>query len=219
MRKTIIVGTGAVAAELTSYILDNNKAVDDESKKEILGYIEFEENIEKYWKKYQLEKPVLGDIDNYDFTDEVEVIIGIADIDFRNKMINRVLEKKVKIGQFIHHSVIVPSNTELGIGNIIYPYCIIGPNCKIGDYNLITSYSFISHDTIIGDRNFLSTAGLAGRVCMGHNNFLGIRSTVLPGITIGDRNTIQAGMIVDKSVGDYATIFYKFKEKISIIKQ
>ena len=214
MKKTVIIGTGAVAAELTSYIIDNNKLVNNESKKELLGYIEYEHNIEKYWKKYELEKPILGDIDNYTFDNDIEVIIGISDIKFRNITISKLSAKNVKIGQFIHHSVIIPENCELGKGNIIYPFCIIGPNCKIGNYNLITSYSFISHDSVLGDGNFLSTSGLAGRVSIGNNNFLGIRSTILPSVSLGDNNMIQAGMVVDKSITSDSTVFYRYKEKI-----
>ena len=81
-------------------------------------------------------------------------------------------------------------------------------------YNTITSYSFISHDTIIGNGNFCSTVGIAGRVSIGNDNFFGIRSTILPDIVIGDRNVIQAGMIVDKSVENSSTVFYKYKERI-----
>jgi acetyltransferase-like isoleucine patch superfamily enzyme len=214
MKKTIIIGTGAVAAELTQYIIDNNKFVNIEFQKEIIGYIEYDYNIEKYWKKYKFEKPILGDIDNYTFDHKIEVLIGVSDISFRNKIISKLATKNAKIGQFIHNSVIIPENTKLGNGNIIYPFCIIGPNCEVGNFNLITSYSCISHDSIIGDGNFLSTVAVAGRVLIGNNNFFGIRSTVLPNIVIGNDNVIQAGMIVDKSITCDSTVFYKYKEKI-----
>ncbi|PIF59329.1 acetyltransferase [Flavobacterium sp. 2] len=214
MKKIVIIGTGAVAAELTSYIEDNNKYVDFQSQIDLLGYIDYDYNIENYWKKYNLQKPVLGDIDTYDFENGVEVLIGISDIKFRNEIINKLKIKGTIFFQFIHHSVIIPDNIELGEGNIIYPFCIIGPNTKIGNFNMITSYSFISHDCIIGDGNFFSTAGIAGRVSIGSNNFFGIRSTVIPHITIGNENLIQAGMIVDKPVKDQTTIFYRYKESI-----
>lgn len=214
MKKTVIIGTGAVAAELTSYISDNNKYVDNDSQIDILGYIDYEYNIEKYWKKYKLSKPVLSDIDSFEFSENIEVLIAISDISFRNKIISKVEKKSGVIGQFIHHSVILPLDFEIGKGNIIYPFCIIGPNSVIGNYNMVTSYSFISHDSKIGNGNFFSTAGIAGRVTIGDNNFFGIRSTILPNVSIGDFNVIQAGMVVDKSIMDGVTVFYKFKEKI-----
>jgi len=209
----IIIGTGAVAAELTSYIEDNNTKLDLNNQIKLLGYIEFEENIEKYWKKYKLKAPVICDIDSYVPATNDEVLIGISDIQFRNTMIDKLLIKNVKFASFIHNSVILPETVQLGSGNIIYPVCIIGPNTLIGNFNMITSYSFISHDCNIGNGNFLSTAGIAGRINIGDNNFFGIRSTVLPHVTIGNNNIIQAGMIVDKSIKDDSTIFYRYKEQ------
>jgi len=217
MKKIVIIGTGAVAAELTSYIEDNNKHTCSESQIELLGYIDYEYNIEKYWKKYQLQNPVLGDIDNYNFGSEIEVLIGISDIKFRNEIISKLESKGVVFFFFFHHSVIIPKTIELGKGNIIYPFCIIGPNTKMGDFNMVTSYSFISHDCVIGNGNFFSTAGIAGRVSIGDDNFFGIRSTVIPHVTIGNQNLIQSGMVIDKSIKDETTVFYRYKESIIAI--
>ena len=64
---------------------------------------------------------------------------------------------------------------------------------------------------------FLSVAGLAGSVKVGSNNYFGLRSTVIPGVEVGNNNVIQAGMIVDKNVKDDTTVFYRFKEKVMAI--
>ena len=213
----IIIGSGAVAAELTSYIEDQNKNLDKKAHLNLLGYLDTEENIEKYWSKYKLKKPVLADIDSYIIKEEDHFIVGISDLAFRLKMIRKLEEKKATIIGFIHHSAIVAGSAIIGIGNIIYPHCIIGPNCIIGNNNVITSYSFISHDCIVGNRNFFSTAGLGGRVKVGDNNFFGIRATVIPNIIIGSNNVIQAGMVIDKNIENDATVFYRFKEKVIAI--
>ena len=215
MKNIIIVGTGAVAAELTSYIEDNNLIY---SKKiNLIGYLEYDYNIESYYKKYKLTKPVLGNIDDFTPENEQEFLIGFANINFKKIIIDKLLFKKATVSNFIHHSAIVANTSEIGKGNVIYPHCIVGPKVTIGDYNTITSYSFISHDCILGNNNFLSTAGLAGRVEVGNNNFFGIRSTVIPSIKIGSNNTIQAGMVIDKNVNNDSTIFYRFKEQITAI--
>lgn len=217
MKNVIIIGSGAVAAELTSYINDHNNYVQEDKKLKLLGYLDTEENIAKYWAKYKLKQPVLDDIYSYEIKDDDHFIIGISDIDFRNKMVTVLKNKKARITGFIHYSSVIAETVQLGIGNIIYPFCIVGPNCAIGDFNLITGYSFISHDCVIGNNNFFSTAGLGGRVTIGNSNFFGIRSTVIPNISIGSNNIVQAGMIVDKSVEDNCTVFHRFKEKVIAI--
>jgi acetyltransferase-like isoleucine patch superfamily enzyme len=219
MKKTVIVGTGAVAAELTSYIIQHNESVEDNMKIDLVGYLEYDYNIEKYWKKYKFTKPVLGDIDTFTFDQGFQFLIGISDIKFRNAIIFKIERKGGVFGQFIHHSVIIPEGAKIGIGNIIYPYCIIGPNTEIGNFNMITSYSFISHDCVIGNGNFFSTTGVAGRVVIGDNNFFGIRSTIIPDISVGNQNIIQAGMIVDKRIENDSVIFHRFKEKVFAIKE
>ncbi|MEG2471573.1 MAG: hypothetical protein RSA75_09950 [Bacteroidales bacterium] len=49
------------------------------------------------------------------------------------------------------------------------------------------------------------------------DNYFGIRGTTLPNIEIGSKNTIQAGMIVDKNIENESTCFYRFKEKVLAI--
>src|SRR5450432_2669180 len=218
MKNIVIVGSGAVAAELTSYIEDNNiySAVND--KMNIIGYLDTEENTIKYWSRYKFKHPVLSDVDQYVIQENDHFIIGIANIEFRKKMIEILYSKRAKIIGFSHRTAIVANSGVIGNGNIIYPHCILGPNSVIGDNNILTSYSFISHDCKIGNNNLFSTAGLSGNVTVGDDNFFGIRSTVLPNISIGDRNTIQAGMIVDKEVNNDCIVFHRFKEKIIAIK-
>jgi len=208
----ILVGSGAVAAELTSYIEDRNNYGGEQTN--ILGYLESQENIDKYWAKYHLKKPVLGDVHSYQIKEGDKFIVAIADVAFRKKMINILQNKNAQIIGFIHQSVILSESAKIGSGCIIYPYCIIGPNTELGVHNFVTSYSFISHDCKIGDNNFFSTAGLGGKVTVGNDNFFGIRSTVIPNVSIGSENIVQAGMVVDKDIENNSTVFHRFKEKI-----
>ena len=214
MRNVIIIGAGGAGAELTFYIEDNNSKGELVDQINILGYID---DSKKNWEKYKYNAPQLCDIDSYIPDPNEEVLIAVMDINSRKKMIETLLSKKAKIGSFIHNSVVLPKNVELGKGIIVFPFCIIEKYAIIGNYNLLTSYSFISHDCVVGNNNFLSTAGLAGSVKIGDNNYFGIRSTVIPGVEIGSNNVIQAGMIVDKDVKDDTTVFYRFKEKVLAI--
>jgi acetyltransferase-like isoleucine patch superfamily enzyme len=217
MRNVIILGSGGVAAEITFYIEDHNSKCKKEDQIKLIGYIDYAEVIDKFWKKYNFKAPVLCDIDSYIPGPNEEIIIGIGNVKVRSDMIQKLVKKKAKIGNFVHHSAIKSKAYKWGIGNVVFPFCIIEQNAVVGNYNLLTSYSFISHDCVVGNNNFLSTAGLAGNVKVGDNNFFGIRSTVIPGIEIGNNNVIQAGMTIDKNVKDDTTVFYRYKEKVLAI--
>jgi UDP-3-O-[3-hydroxymyristoyl] glucosamine N-acyltransferase len=217
MRNVIILGTGGCAAEVTFLIDDNNTKVPSEEKINILGYIDYADHAKDNYDKYDFEAPILCDIDSYQPKPDEEVLIAVMNLAFKEKMIKTLIDKNAKIGSFFHHTVVMPNNLDIGEGNIVFPFCVLEKYAAIGSHNLLISYSFIAHDCIVGDNNFLSGAGLAGSVKVGNNNYFGLRSTVIPGIEIGNSNTIQAGMIVDKNVKDDTTIFYRFKEKIMAI--
>ena len=214
MKDVVIVGAGGAAAELTFYIEDFNANNPGNEKIHIRGYVDYTED---FWKKYRFNRPFLCDIYTYQPKEDEEVLVALMDIESRKKMIEILEQKGARFGSFIHHSVIRPPELEIGKGNIIFPFSILEKYSKIGDYNFLTTYCFISHDCEVGNNNFFSVAGIAGTVKVGDNNYFGIRSQVIPGITIGNNNTVQAGMIVDKDVEDYTTVFYRFKERVLAI--
>jgi acetyltransferase-like isoleucine patch superfamily enzyme len=217
MRNVIILGTGGCASEVTFYIEDNNLRLPESEKINILGYIDYADHVKDHYDKYDFKAPVLCDIDSYEPKPNEEVLLAVMDIGFRRKMIDALKSKNAKIGSFFHHTVVKPEELTIGEGNIAGPFCMLEKYATIGNYNLLTSYSCISHDAIVGDNNFLSVAVIAGSVKVGDNNYFGIRSFATPGIEIGNNNVIQAGMMVDKSIKDDTTVFYRFKEKIMAI--
>lgn len=217
MRKVIIIGSGAVAAEVCSYIDDINNISNEPII--VKGFIDDEyDNFKKNVKKYKFTQPYLGNTNSYNFNQEDNFIFGFANIKGRQIFLKRIRNSTIPFLTIKHPSAIIAKTARIGAGNIIYPNCVIGPNAEIGDNNIFTSFSFISHDCKVGNNNFFATGGLAGNVTVADNNFFGIRATILPSIKIGSNNIIQAGMTIDNDVTDNETVFYKYKEKITIIK-
>ena len=212
MKHIIIIGTGAVAAEIT-YNMELSQYRCDGEEIEIKGYLEFDYNIEKYYNVYGFKAPILGDVYSYTPQQDDYFVAGIANAEFRMQMIRLIREKGGNFINLIHPSCIVAKSAKIGVGNILSSYCLIGPNAVVGSYNLLTSYSAISHDCIVGDNNSFSSVIVCGHAKIGDNNQFYIRSTVQPGIEIGSNCIIQAGMMVDKNLKNDSTLFYRFKEK------
>ncbi len=218
MIKVIFIGSGAVAAEVCSYIEDLNEI--NNQQIEIVGFLDDSyDNYKKNARNYMFSSEYLGKITDWCFSNECHYIFGFANLRARASLINKLDLIVINWLTIIHPTVQISKTAIIEKGTIIYPNCVIGPNVKIGRFNLITSFSFVSHDCILGENNFLSTSGFSGNVRIGNNNFFGIRSTVLPSVMIGSDNTIQAGMTIDKNISDNETIYYRFKEKVSFIKQ
>lgn len=206
MKNLIIIGTGAVAAELTIY-LDDIKDVN------LKGYLEYDYNLEKYYNSYHYVKPVLGDLDNYIPQENDYFLIGVSNNEFRKKILSIMLDKGAKFYTLVHPTAVVSHDAIIGEGSTIAPFCVVGPNTNVGKYNLLTSYTAISHDCVLGENNTFSSVIVCGRVKIGNNNTFYIRSTVQPDLRIGNNNTIAAGMIVDTNIQDDSTVFYRFKER------
>lgn len=104
-------------------------------------------------------------------------------------------------------------------GDVIFnPRIIIGDEVQIGRYSTITSideikiedgclfseYIYISdhaHDVFTQDFRPLVRMPLIkkGKVHIGRQCFLGFRSIIMPGVTLGDRCIVGAGAVVTKS--------------------
>ena len=216
MTNLIIIGSGAVAAEMCSYIKDINNFGFE--KINIIGFIDTEKEVfDENAMKYKFTQPFLGTINDFDYNVNAKLILGFANIKEKSNIINKLAEKKIDYHTVIHPSSIIDDSAKIGRGKIIGPNCVIGPAVLIGNHNVITSYSFISHDCRVGSNNFFSTSGLAGGVNVGDNNYFGIRATILPRLDVGSNNIIQAGMIVDKNITESETVFFKYKESVRII--
>jgi bifunctional N-acetylglucosamine-1-phosphate-uridyltransferase/glucosamine-1-phosphate-acetyltransferase GlmU-like protein len=73
----------------------------------------------------------------------------------------------------------------------------------------------MGHDTVVGNYNFISpNVCFSGFTEVGDENLFGINSATIPGIKVGHRNKIAAGMVLDTNVLDDAVVFYRFKEKV-----
>ena len=209
----ILIGSGGLASEVVDCILAKQETVGEPGR--IIGMVNDSEDLfheQNY--RYGFEAVYLGSIHSHQYDRKFGYIIAFSDIQRRKQLVLDLLRADYHLPTIIHPSVSIPKSSSIGHGCVIGPYVIIGRNVRIGVGNIITAYSFLSHDCQIGSYNFLSTVGLAGKSQLGDENFFGIRSTVLPHISVGNRNTVQAGMIVDTNVGDDTTIFYRFKEKL-----
>lgn len=114
-------------------------------------------------------------------------------------------------GAKIEENVRICSSTKI-LGN---GHLTIGRNTWIGHQGLIISSSniIIGSDVDIAPRIYIGTGthiidvhsnniageGISKNVTIGNGSWIGANSTVLPGVTIGEKNIIAAGSVVTKS--------------------
>jgi carbonic anhydrase/acetyltransferase-like protein (isoleucine patch superfamily) len=215
MKKVVIIGAGAHSAEIAGLIYDNNKHVPEEERIIIKGYLD---DRDENWFRYKYKEPLLSNLTDYKPSPDDLFILGVSNVESRKSCLNKLEGKNLTYTSFTHYTAIVYETALIGYGNIICCFCKIGPNAKIGNLNSINSKTEIGHDCIIGSNNvFAGNVGIAGFASVGDDNFFGMNSAVIPEKTIGSKNLIQAGIVVDRNIENESYFFHRFKEKILAI--
>lgn len=211
MFDVIIIGAGGHAAEIDEYI-QFNKQVKKGTQLNVVGFLD---DMQENYNKYQFSAPLLGDISNHVIRHHQAYLIGIANLKYRRYIVEKFINGGGKFESFVHCNAYISKSASIGIGSIICPHVNIGPNVNVGNYTLINSRCSLGHDTTIGDYNFISpNVCFSGHTTIGSENLFGINSASIPGISIGNRNKIAAGMILDQNLGDETVVFHRFKEKV-----
>jgi len=213
MRNVVIIGSGAHAAEIESYILDNNRL---NCEINIIGFVS--ENNELH-QKYSLISPFLGSEFNSKFKRrDIEIILGFSNIKGRTLAIEKYKREGYKFATFIHHTSYIFHSAKIGEGCIICPYCQIGPNVSIGNFNTLNNKVNVGHDTILGENNVISpNVGFSGNTKIENNNFFSINSATIPNVKIGSNNVIAPNMVVEKNIDSDSTYFHRYKETVLAI--
>jgi len=216
MKKIIIVGSGGHAAELRDYINHNNNARPAD-RMEVVGFID--DNEDSY-KHYNFAETFLGSIKNHEVHKEVFYLMGIANLDYRKKIIESLLEKGAEFTGLIHPTAIISPSAEIHSTTVISHNASVGAMAKLGKYNMLNSRCTIGHDSVLGDFNFISPqVAISGNTKIGDGNLIGTNACTIPGMTIGNNNKVAAGMVLYKPVGDDSTVLFRHKERLIITKE
>jgi len=215
MKKVIIVGSGGHAAELRDYINHNNNARPAD-RLEVHGFID--DNEETY-KHYGFSEPFLGGIKEHKVNSDVFYLMGIANLDFRKNIIEKLKSGGAKFIGLIHPTAIISPSAEIHPTTIISHNASVGAKAKIGEFNMLNSRCTIGHDSVIGDFNFISPqVAISGNTQIGNGNLIGTNACTIPGMKIGNNNKVAAGMVIYKVVGDDSTVMFRHKERLIISK-
>lgn len=193
MEKLIIFGNGKISKVIYHFLKKQFKViaftVDSEFIKEKSIYqlpvIAFE-NIEKSYDP---------NVNN--------LIIAVGYIDMNNIREQKYLEAKQKGFNFInyiHPSVEIHDNFQIGENNVILDQVSIQPFSKIGNSNFIWSNAVLGHGTSIENTNWVaSNATISGDTVIKSKCFIGVNSTIGHNIVIEKENFIGAHTLVTKN--------------------
>ncbi|WP_375724877.1 acetyltransferase [Arcobacter sp. KX21116] len=204
MKKDIyLIGTSGFASEVNEYIIDNGEY-------NIKGYFDINEN---NYKKYEFTAPFLGDEGNFNFKENDNLVIAIADYQIRNKTYNNLKNKKVIFPNIIHKSSFISKSSIIDESAIICPFVTLTSNVTIGKNFHANIYSYVAHDCKIGNNvTFAPAVKCNGNVIIEDNVYIGTGVIIHQGkpnkpLKIGKDAVIAAGSVITKSIPEGMTVF------------
>jgi len=200
MQKIIIFGLGQIAQVMYKYLKSSNDY-------DILGFTvnASYRNIEKLF-----DLPVVNfeEVDHFFPPSEFSMFIAMGYSNMNKNREEKYIEAKkmgYKFISYIHSSINIWDNVEIGENCFIFENNVIQPFAKIGNNVIIWSGNHIGHHSTIGDHCFISShVVISGAVTIGNNSFIGVNSTIRDNISIGQNCIIGAGALILKNIKSYS---------------
>lgn len=199
--KSIIIGAGTYGEVYAAYLQENGV--------DIIGFLDDNVNLHA---KYVRGIPVLGGIDKLEsvkYTHGVEAVYcPLGNNELRVKVLSEAKRMGYKIPNFIHPSVLISPNVEIGEGVYILLNTSIMPYVRIKDYVMISMNANIAHHSMLEEGTFISTGVNFGASIIAHKfSYIGISATIMTGIQeLGEGSLIGAGAVVIKNVPANAVV-------------
>lgn len=203
MKKIVIiggVGNGTVIAstiedckrsgqdiECVGFLNDNEKKVGDY---DVLGGIK-----NKDWKKLP---------EDYFF---MYALSNVKQAYTRHELLKELDIPLDRYTSIVHPTAVVSDQVSLGKGVVIMPQAVVGPGVRLGNHSQLFAQGFIGHDTITGEMVFLAAnSHTGGRVVIEDGAHIGIMSTSIDSVKIGEFSIIGAGAVVIRDVPKYTIV-------------
>lgn len=199
--KSVIIGAGKYGEVYLSYL--------KEAGVDVVGFLDDDPKIvDRQFGGL----PVLGPISTLSTLKEKYGITSVYCPLGNNKLRVNFLRQAASLGfetpSYIHPSVIISPDVEIGKGVYILLGTQIMPYTKIEDFVMISMNVSIAHHNILKTGTFLSTGcNFGASIVAEENSYCGIGSTVMTGLhRLGKDCLIGAGAVVIKDVPDGAVM-------------
>lgn len=107
----------------------------------------------------------------------------------------------------IHPFSSIAPGVPFGVGTVVFAGTVVQPGSSVGDHVILNSRSGVDHDVVVENLVHVATAHLAGGSSAAEGSFLGLSSTILPGLQVGAWATVGAGSLVRFDVKPGTTVF------------
>lgn len=198
MQKIVIICNDIFGLEVYSIIEEINKwhlGRNGEPKYQITGFLWIDS---LPFNAEDSPVPMIGNVDNWNFTDDIKVVIGIKAPSQKMELVQALKKKHAQYETIIAPWMLsFPEWLTIGEGSIVAPYSA-KPGMVIGSFVTII-HSMLSGHGIGNYSTVMRFANIAGE-SIGKNSYIGDHAFLAVGRSIGDDCYVADGSIVVKNV-------------------
>ncbi len=210
VRQVFIVGAGEFARELYGWIVSLPSSAPG---LEIVG---FADDRPVDLTPFGIDLPVCRPEEAPTRFPQAAFLLGVAAPAAKRALVGRLLALGIEACTWLHPSVLVGRQTQIGAGTVVSPGAILCSHAVIGPYCTINSLCEIGHDVRLGEyATLLGHNAVNGRVEIGPDCLIGSRAVFHPGIRIGRGATVGIGSVVLANVAEGVTVFGNPARKLS----
>lgn len=146
------------------------------------------------------------------------IAVGYLEMNqIRRLKFNEVKDKGYKLINYIHPSVHIHENINIGEGNVLLDHVTINPEVIIGNNNFIWSNAVIAHGCEISNHCWIASGvTVAGESKVGNGCFIGINSAIGNNINLGNETFVGANSLITKNTEEYSVYINQDTNKVKI---
>ncbi len=197
MTQLIIIGYGGHAKVIEDCVNKSTEHV-------LIGYIDLEDQ-GNHLKYLGPDEKMISVMEKYP---NAQYVIGIGDIQLRQKIIRYYEQRGVSFATVIHTSAVVSDRAEIGSGSVVFPMAVVNPGCKIGKHAIINTGAIVEHDNMLGNNVHIAPQAVTGgQVAIGDNTLIGLGSSVRNNIKIGESCIVGCGSVVIDNISNSSLVY------------
>ncbi len=145
-------------------------------------------------------------IDAFTYKDEVDFFVAIGSNATREKIQEKLIDKRLNVVSLIHPSSVIGTDVEIGIGTTVMAGVVVNSSTRIGKGCIINTSASLDHDNVIKDYVHVSPGvRIAGNVEIGKSTWLGIGSVISNNVNICSGCNVGAGAVMVKDITEPGT--------------
>ena len=131
-----------------------------------------------------------------------DIFLAAGDPVTRKRLSEELRVKANSFPSLVHpRAVLNLEHTQLGEGCFVAPGVVVTNGVSIGSFVFLHACSTVNHDSVVRDFCMLSTGvNLGGATTLETGVFMGINSSTLPGVTIGEFGLVGGGSVCTRDI-------------------